>query len=70
MFRGSIPQEVTLFSHLQMLDLAENNLTGSIPVSFARFTHKMWPKGHLPDFASVVYYSYDGQIDVIWKGQD
>ncbi|XBJ20691.1 hypothetical protein VPH35_011480 [Triticum aestivum] len=35
---------VTQLIRLQILDLAKNNLTGCIPVSFASFTHRKWPE--------------------------
>ncbi|KAF7088896.1 hypothetical protein CFC21_091966 [Triticum aestivum] len=85
MFHGSIPWEVSQLSHLQLLDLAENNLTGSIPVSFANFTCMIetTPEmdvsailasfetfGDMPYMYTGTHYSYDGQMDIIWKGRD
>ncbi|KAM3240268.1 hypothetical protein ACQJBY_053758 [Aegilops geniculata] len=85
MFHGSIPWEVSQLSHLQFLDLAENNLTGSIPVSFANFTYMIetTPEmdvsailasfetfGDMPYMYTGTHYSYDGQMDIIWKGRD
>jgi hypothetical protein len=71
MFHGSIPHEVTQLIRLQILDLAENNLTGCVPVSFASFTHRKWPERTLLSMdLSYASYSTDGQLDIIWKGQD
>jgi hypothetical protein len=59
-----------------LLDLAENNLIGSIPVSFGNFTYmEIEPNMFPPDTPkrntfNASMYSQDGQMDIIWKGRD
>uniref|UniRef100_A0ACD5ZA02 Uncharacterized protein n=1 Tax=Avena sativa TaxID=4498 RepID=A0ACD5ZA02_AVESA len=75
MFHGSIREEVSLLSHLQLLDLAENNLTGSIPVSLSNFTciDMFFTSNQLGEYrngCNGTVSSHDGQMDIVWKGRD
>jgi hypothetical protein len=78
MFHGSIPWEVSQLSHLQLLDLAENDLTGSTPVILSNFTVTvtdidMMFKGYQLGDYTFMYndsHSLDDQMDIVWKGRD
>uniref|UniRef100_A0ACD5Z8D2 Uncharacterized protein n=1 Tax=Avena sativa TaxID=4498 RepID=A0ACD5Z8D2_AVESA len=71
MFHGSIPWQVSQLSHIQLLDLAENNLTGSIIVSFSNFTYINSMLDMIPVSIDMGdYASHDGQMDIVWKGHD
>ncbi|VAI44138.1 hypothetical protein VPH35_103871 [Triticum aestivum] len=76
MFHGSIPCEVSQLSDLQLLDLADNNLTGHIPVSFANFNYTIMTKPELEHNSGPMVMvdsflpHYSDQVDIIWKGRD
>jgi hypothetical protein len=77
MFHGSIPWEVSQLSHLQLLDLAENNLTDSIPASLSNFTYfetmlDIYARDQSGDrtyMLNRMAHSYDGHTQVDWKGR-
>ncbi|KAK1568784.1 hypothetical protein Q3G72_028685 [Acer saccharum] len=60
MFYGEIPSDICKLSSLHILDLAENNLSGSIPSCL----------GNLSGMASDVADRYEGQLPVATKGTD
>jgi Leucine-rich repeat (LRR) protein len=65
MFYGNIPRKLSQLAYLQLLDLADNNLTGSIPTEFANL--KSMRQQNMKQ--SIIFqYQYFGQIDVNWKG--
>ncbi|KAK1568468.1 hypothetical protein Q3G72_024902 [Acer saccharum] len=60
MFYGEIPSDICKLSSLHILDLAENNLSGSIPSCL----------GNLSGMASDVADRYEGQLPVATKGTE
>jgi hypothetical protein len=58
-----------------LLDLAENNLTGSTPVCLSNFTYidMILPSNQLGDCTyrfNRTVSSHDGQMHIVWKGRD
>ncbi|VAI55712.1 unnamed protein product [Triticum turgidum subsp. durum] len=75
MFYGSIPWQLSQLSHLQLLDLAENNFIGSIPESFLNLSFMRQAPTVQPGIKIILQYAtfgyiYSGTMVVIWKGQD
>jgi hypothetical protein len=83
MFHGSIPWELSQLSHLQLLDLAENDLTGSTRVHTSKseqlYLHRHVKKLYLHtqdlsvgDYTFIYNVSHllDDQMDIVWKGKD
>ena len=65
MFYENMPRKLSQLAYLQLLDLADNNLTGSIPTEFANL--KSMRQQNMKQ--SIIFqYQYFGQIDVNWKG--
>ncbi|RVW99362.1 putative inactive leucine-rich repeat receptor kinase XIAO [Vitis vinifera] len=71
MFTGDIPEQLCWLSHLHILDLAVNNLSGSIPqclgnltaLSFVTLLHRNfdYPKAHV---------TYSERMELVVKGQN
>lgn len=66
MFYGNIPRKLSQLAYLQLLDLADNNLTGSIPTEFANL--KSMRQQNMKQSIVFQYRYRFGQIDVNWKG--
>jgi len=72
MFHGNIPRKLSQLAYLQLLDLADNNLTGSIPTEFANLTSmRQQNKEQLVILVEYsTQYPYFGRVDINWKGHD
>lgn len=82
MFYGHIPVELTKLVNLQYLDLAYNNISGSLPESFVNFKGMVVTRNYnnddkIPDpFASATLFDDNEMIDftdnfkVVTKGQE
>jgi Leucine-rich repeat (LRR) protein len=72
MFHGNILRKLSQLAYLQLLDLADNNLTGSIPTEFANLTSMR--QQITEQLVILVEYStqypYFGRVDIKWKGHD
>ncbi|XP_037415273.1 receptor-like protein 12 [Triticum dicoccoides] len=69
MFDGIIPHEILQFRQLQVLDLSKNMLTGPIPDDFRNFTG-MAQEQNYSDFTYNEKYSYQVEIQIVWKNVD
>jgi hypothetical protein len=69
---GSIPWQISQLSYLHLLDLAENNFTGSIPNSFANTSSMCQPtkETDIDNGLGEIIYSYYGEVGIVWKGRD
>nr|CAD1821160.1 unnamed protein product [Ananas comosus var. bracteatus] len=77
MFVGEIPSELARLAHLQFLDLAHNNLTGSIPCSFGNFSamiHNVYivdgENVYTIDEWTSTTYDYNNKLLVAIKGEE
>jgi Leucine-rich repeat (LRR) protein len=72
MFYGNIPRRLSRDSYLQLLDLADNNLTGSIPTGFGNMTSMMHQNKEqfITSVDKSAAYPYFIRIHVNWKGHD
>jgi hypothetical protein len=75
MLHGSIPWQLSQLSYLHLLDLAENNFTSSIPNGFTSMSSMYQPITSQEETnINIGYgesiYSFDGEVDIVWKGQD
>lgn len=76
MLSGSIPWQLSHLSHLHVLDLGENNLTGTIPASFGnlssmRQVSMVQPETQIDSpMYDVTHPLFDGTVDIVWKGRD
>nr|CAD1821157.1 unnamed protein product [Ananas comosus var. bracteatus] len=77
MFVGEIPSELGQLAYLQFLDLAHNNLTGSIPRSFGNFSamiyhtiHSYDGNGFSVDERTFTYFDYSNNLLVVIHGEE
>ncbi|OAY81829.1 LRR receptor-like serine/threonine-protein kinase GSO1 [Ananas comosus] len=77
MFVGEIPSELARLASLQFLDLAHNNLTGSIPRSFGNFSamiyhtiHNYDGKGFSVDERTFTVFDYINNLLVVIQGEE
>ncbi|OAY66567.1 Leucine-rich repeat receptor-like protein kinase PXL1 [Ananas comosus] len=76
-FVGEIPSELGQLAYLQFLDLAHNNLTGSMPRSFGNFSAMIYPtihsydgKGFSVDERTFTYFDYSNNLLVVIHGEE
>nr|CAD1821560.1 unnamed protein product [Ananas comosus var. bracteatus] len=75
--RSEIPSELGRLAYLQFLDLAHNNLTGSIPRSFDNFSamiyhtiHNYDGKGFSVDERTFTAFDYNNNLLVVIQGEE
>ncbi|OAY79351.1 LRR receptor-like serine/threonine-protein kinase ERL2 [Ananas comosus] len=76
MFVGEIPSELAQLAYLQFLDLAHNNLTGSIPRSFGNFSAMIYDaidnydrNGYTIDEGNFTAFDYKNNLLVAIQGK-
>ncbi|XP_038977608.1 receptor-like protein EIX2 [Phoenix dactylifera] len=71
MLDGNIPKQLSLLSSLQVLDLADNKLSGTLPPSFGNFRAMiMIPHGGKPILSKNMASYYTENIQITTKGSE
>ncbi|KAM3295169.1 hypothetical protein ACQJBY_037811 [Aegilops geniculata] len=69
MFNGHIPSNFTCLSNLRYLDLARNNISGSIPWSLSNLKAMIYASDRDYEYDYVFNGAFDDSMPVITKGQ-